>query len=327
MSDRESVTGRFFQRGSLRFISTFALKLFVAGAFLCFVGGLSLPASVAIILLLALVGIWSWERPSANFTLYKVKIIPRIGVMLGVLGLIEEEAWNRLSGKRLAPAPCWTALHLERGITALVIYDSTRGRHNQLVHWMAGNTETGKGFPIPQSYNYTLYDGGRLYDAGSMWQQLEFWQRLDFLTFRDSSKPEDDCFNWSPAFYFDQDLQGYEIGIEVPTSWWNENKARIEQLRVAKRVHSETGRFDTRIALAVLPFDIFALFNARECDRSRAENFRERVVEDLMREGWKVENIRFGSTEKIEHEIALLRNFGESYVCPYADVSVKPLNV
>ena len=146
------------------------------------------------------------------------------------------------------------------------------------------------------------------------------------MTIQDSDFPKGVL--WSPKFYFDSALNGekleHEIGIEVRTSWWNENKTRIEQLGIARRVHSQE-LLDTRIALAVLPSDIFILLNERDWDRDFAKDAREQVYEGLMREKWEINTIGF--SDNIDHEFALLRNFGESYICSYAEVSVKPLNV
>jgi hypothetical protein len=309
--EKKKMKSRFLQ--SLAYILPFVLKVVAAGVFLCIVGGISLPACIAIVILLALVGSWSRQKTSSNFTLYEVEIVPHIGLMLMMLDLVTGEEWERLSDKRVAPTS-WTSLHLENGITAVVLSESVRdGSGRQEVRWIPGNLHTRTESRIPHRL-YQTHDG------------LRYRESLEFLTIQDSDFPKGVL--WSPKFYFDSALNGekleHEIGIEVRTSWWNENKTRIEQLGIARRVHSQE-LLDTRIALAVLPSDIFILLNERDWDRDFAKDAREQVYEGLMREKWEINTIGF--SDNIDHEFALLRNFGESYICSYAEVSVKPLNV
>jgi len=182
------VEGRFFRRGALKFISAFALKLILAGAFLCFLGGLSIRASAAIVLLLAFSAFGVGEKPSNNFTLYEVKIVPHIGLMLMALGLVTKEEWEQLNQKRLAPSP-WTSLHLQNGITAVVLSAHPREPSDKtLVHWTSHNAETGRDFRL-LSYQR---------------DRIVYHESLDFLKFKDLKYSEHDLFDWSPAFFFEQ---------------------------------------------------------------------------------------------------------------------------
>lgn len=297
-----------------KYFLAFGLKLIAAGALLLFVGGMSLRASAAIVVLLALVGSWNPQKSSNNFTLYKVKIVPQIGLMLMVLGLVTKEEWERLNQKRLSPMP-WTNLHLQNGITAVVLSDHPReASAKTLVHWTSCNAETRRDFCLP------VYRRDR----------IEYSETLDFLKFKDLQHPEHDLFDWSPLFFFEQgmdgaNLGGYEIGIEVASSWWSGNKERLENEGIAKflKVHDEPDQLRTRIALAVLPREVFLLFNARDWDRQFAEELRERVKKELALAGWRLETIGFA--DNIENEFVSMCRLGESYIGKFADVTVKSL--
>lgn len=326
MTARKNLEGRFFRRGALKFISGFTLKLIMAGAFLCFFGGLSLRASVAIVALLAVVGIWTREKPSNDFTLYEVKIVPHIGLMLGMLGLVTKEEWERLNQNRPAsgvPLEKWTSLHLQNGITAIVLSDHPREPSSKiLVHWTSHNAETGRDFCL-LSTQYRK-------------ERIEYSVSLDFLKIKELEYPDSAIFDWSPGFFFEQGTghfdggdykrAGYEIGIEVATSWWNGNKVRLENEGRAKflKVHDAPGECAwTRIVFAVLPCDVFLLFDARNWDLEFARNIRERVKEELALARWRIECIGF--EDNIEMEALSMGKLGESYIGDFADVTVKAL--
>jgi hypothetical protein len=305
---------RFLQ--SLSYILLFVLKVVAAGAFLCFFGGISLRASIAIVILLALVGSWSRQKTSSNFTLYEVEIIPNIGLMLMMLGLVTEEEWKPLAEKRLAPTP-WTSLHLQYGVTAIVLTTSSRdGSGEKLVRWIAHNTDTGRDFRIPHDTLRTPRDTN----------SFEYSQSLEFLVFPDSTYPHNDSFDWSPSFVIRDGMDGCEIGIEVENGWWSDNKERLEKEGIAKdlRVHDRGRDTRTLIALAALPPYTFLLLDERDWDKQFARKLRTEIKEGLALAGWHFETIGF--TEQIEHDLASLHNFGERYICAYADVRVRPLN-
>jgi hypothetical protein len=299
---------------AIAYLLKFALKLAAAGALLLLVGGMSLRACIAIVILLALVGSWSWQKPSNNFTLYEVKIVPRIGLMLIALGLVTKDDWERLNQNRLAPAP-WTSFHLRNGITAVVLSDHPReSSAKTLVHWTSHNAQTGRDFCLP-SYRR---------------DRIECSVSLDFLKFKDLNYPEHESFDWSPEFFFEQGMDGskvggYEIGIEVAASWWSGNKQRLENEGIAKflKVHDAPGHLRTRIALAVLPRDVFLLFDARDWDKEFAQNLREQVKKELALARWRIEAIGFA--DNIENEFVSMCKLGESYSGDFADVTVKSL--
>jgi hypothetical protein len=297
----------------------FVLKLTAAGAFICIIGGLSLRASIAIVILPAFVGIWNWQKASNEFTLYEVKIVPRIGLMMMALGLVTEEEWKRLNQKRLAPAltwkNSWTSLHLQNGITTVVLSDHPRELSDKmLVHWTSHDAKTGRDFCLPFSQR----------------DSIEYSQELDFLKLKDSEYPKDNCFDWSPEFFFEQGMDGskvggYEMGIEVASSWWNNNKERLENEGIAKslKVHDKPETRRTRIAFVILPRDVFLLFNARDWDKEFAKDLRERVEKELVLARWRIETIGF--TDNIQHEFMSMCKLGESYIGDFADVTVKSL--
>jgi hypothetical protein len=295
---------------NLAYILRFVLKVVAAGAFLCFFGGISLRASIAIVILLALVGSWSRQETSSSFTLYEVEIIPHIGLMLMMLGLVTEEEWKRLAEKRLAPTP-WTSLHLQYGVTAIVLTTSSReGSGKKLVHWTAHNADTGRDFRLPHDTN-----------------RFEYSQTLEFLVFPDSRYPHHNSFDWSPRFVIRDGMNGCEIGIEVANCWWSDNKERLEQEGIAKILRTHDAGPDTRtlIALAVLPPYTFLLLDERDWDRQFAEKLRTEIKDGLALAGWHIETIGF--TENIDHDLASMRSFGERYICEYADVRVRPLKL
>ncbi len=295
----------------IRYITPRVLKLVAAGTFICFVGGMSLRASIAIVAVLALVGTWSRQTAQESFTLYEVKIVPRIGLMLMVLGLITEEDWARLTEKPLPPVP-WTCLHLQNGITAVVLSVSSRqGSGNKTVHWTSHNTDTGRDYRIP----FSSYSTDR----------IEYSQPLDFLKFNDSGYPEHGLFDWHPDFFFRQGRDNYEIGIEVANCWWTDNRERLDKAGIAKflKVSGDASDLRTRITLAVLPRDVFILFNERDWDRKFAESVREQVTKELLLADWRIEDIGFA--DSIGFFLASVRNFGERYINPYADVGVRLL--
>lgn len=301
------------------YLLKFVLKLAAAGAFICIVGGMSIQASITIVILLALVGSWSRQKSPNDFTLYEVKVVPHIGLMLMALGLVTKEEWERLNQKRLASVlpweSPWTSLHLQNGITAVVLSDHPREPSAKtLVHWTSHNAETGRNFCLP-SYRR---------------DRIECSVSLDFLKFKDFNYPEHDSFDWSPEFFFEQGMDGskvggYEIGIEVAASWWSGNKQRLEHEGIAKflKVHDAPGHLRTRIALAVLPCDVFLLFNARDWDKEFAQDLREQVKKELALAHWRIEAIGFA--DNIENEFVSMCKLGESYIGDFADVTVKSL--
>jgi hypothetical protein len=288
------------------------LKLVLAGFFLWIIGGITARAVIAIVFLLALIGTWDWDEPPIAPTAYEVRVVPHVGLMLMILGLIKEDEWKRLSQNSSAQ---WSSIHLERGITAIVLSNGAQNRKGldgTLVHWVARDPKTGRDIRIPTD----SYEPHR----------IEYRQSLDFLTLRDSDHPEHDSFNWSPQFFLEGGVEGYEIGIKVRGNWWKANKDRIESsgaMDDIRRVRHEDYLRETWLAFAVLPFDTFFLWDRREWDREFATTLRKQFKEDLLLAGWSLETVGFKDT--VEHEFA--PRLGESYICSCADVSVRPLSV
>lgn len=286
-------------------IFSLAVKVVVAGVFLYFAGGLTLRATVAIVVLLALVGSWSWQRPSSSFTLYEVKIIPRVGMMLAELGLTTTQDWERIT-QEPPPAVPWTSRHLEFGITAVVLSAVPRqGLPTKTVHWISSSSDMGRNANV-------LYDSDK----------VEYSANLDFLKFQDSRYPRQDCFNWSPEFFIERGEKDYELGIEVNESWWSDNKERLESEGFDKKAHfvPQVGR--TRIVLAVLP-DVFQLLDEKDWEKQSAKKKREEIGQELLSTGWNTESIGF--TSNIEYYFSSMRNFGEWHISKFADVGVKLL--
>jgi hypothetical protein len=283
-------------------ISLLVLELLAAGAFIYFVGGISLRASLAIAILFIIL----WIRAEQNLggireiydlssKPYRVCIRLHIERMLFDLGLVTAEWESPYPESGLPPYP-WTPLHTLSwgyGINAVVLSSDSSPK---LVHW------TGPNF-------YT--------------KRIEYSQRLDFLKFpHPILKDLDPESEWSPEFFFRRELDGYHIGIRVLNDWWSDNKERLEMTGIVKSIddsdEADGGR--TRITLAILPDKVFyPLDFKRQTEKAKQKRIEE-IKKELPLAGWKVEApwSPWG-----EREIGI--NGEAEYVSDYAEVCLRHL--
>jgi len=253
---------------SIARIGLIALKVLAVGAFIYFVGGLPLRASltIAILAVLLWVGIeqnWGGIREVYDLTSrpYRAWIKPNIGRMLFDLGLVDAE-WRQPWPESGLPYS-WTPLHtLYSGITAVVLSSDSCPK---LVHWTGPNYYT---------------------------KRIEYEQTLDFLKFSDPTlEVRTSGSDWSPEFFFRSNVGEYEIGIRVPGHWWGENKGRLEKKGIVKRFdtsdEADAGR--TRITLAVLPDKVFYPFDFKGQTEKAKQKRIEEIKKELPLAGWKVE--------------------------------------
>jgi hypothetical protein len=246
-------------------------EVIAAGAFIYFVGGISLRASLAIAILLIIL----WLRTEQNlrniFQVYDLSSRPyrvcirlHIERMLFDLGLVTAEWESPYPESGLPPYP-WTPLHTLSwgyGINAVVLSSDSSPK---LVHWTGPNRYT---------------------------KSIEYSQHLDFLKFpHPILKDLDPDSDWSPEFFFHtgHGCDGYEIGIKVLDHWWNANKERLEKVGIVKSIYGgdDTGR--TQITLAVLPYKVFyPLDFKRQTEKAKYKRIEE-IKRDLPLAGWKVE--------------------------------------
>lgn len=277
------------------------LEIIGIGAFIYFVGGMSLRATFVILVLLALV----WFRTEQNMasirevydlssTPYTVWIKPKIAEMLFDLGLVTPE-WQSPYPEKGLPYSPWTPLHTLAwwcyGIRAVVL--SSEGGLPRLVHWTGPNYYT-KG--------------------------IEYSQILDFLKFpHPVLKDLDPHSDWSPEFFF----RNGEIGIRVLNDWWSANKERLEKTGIVKNVkgsdEADGGR--TRITLAVLPSQVFYPLDFRRQTEKAKMKLREEIKTELPLAGWKVEP-PWNPWGERELDI----NGEADYICKYAEVSLRLLD-
>ncbi len=277
------------------------LEIIGIGAFIYFVGGMSLRATLVILVLLALV----WFRTEQNTASirevydlssapYTVWIKPKIAKMLFDMGLVSAEWESPYPESGLPPYP-WTPLHTLAwwcyGIRAVVLSSEAGG--SRLVHWTGPNRYT---------------------------KRIEYSQRLEFLKFPHpvlKGKLADS--DWSPEFFFRSDGAGYHIGIRVLNDWWSTNKERLDKTGIVKNINDsdedDGGR--TRITLAVLPRLVFYPLDFRRQTEKAKMKLREEIKTELPLAGWKVE-APFSPWGERELDI----NGEANYICNYAEVSL-----
>jgi hypothetical protein len=281
---------------SITDIFLFVLEIIAIGAFIYFVGGISLRGTIVIVVLLILV----WFRTEQNMASirevydlssqpYKVWIRPNIAEMLVDLGLVTAE-WKRPYPEGGLPSHPWTPLHtLYSGITAVVLSSEASPK---LVHWTGPNWYT---------------------------KSIEYSQSLDFLKFpHPILKDKFGDSDWSPEFFF----HGGHIGIRVLNHWWSANKERLEKTGIVKNIddsdESDGGR--TRITLAVLPNEVFYPLDFKRQTEKAKQELIEEIKMELPLAGWKVE-APWNPWGKREIGID-----GEAdYVSKYAEVSLRLL--
>jgi hypothetical protein len=291
--------GQFIQ--SVKKFMLFALEVVGVAAFVYYIGGFSLRATIAIVILLGLVWLWHMQSLGSIREIYdlssrpyRVCIRPDIERMLFDLGLVTAE-WERPYPKSGLPSYPWTPLHtLYSGITAVVLSSDSSPK---LVHWTGPNLYT---------------------------KRIEYSQRLDFLKFpHPILKDKFGDSDWSPEFFFRGELGGHHIGIRVLNDWWSDNKEKLEKTGIVKNIddsdEADGGR--TRITLAILPNDVFyPLDFKRQTEKAKQKRIEE-IKKELPLAGWKVEApwSPWGQRE--------IGTDGQAnYVCDYAEVWIRLLD-
>jgi hypothetical protein len=245
---------------SIKDISLLVLEIIAVGAFIYFVGGISLRGTIVIVVLLILI----WFRTEQNMASirevydfssrpYRVCIRLHIERMLFDLGLVTAEWESPYPESGLPPYP-WTPLHTLSwgyGLNAVVLSSEAGGP--KLVHWTGPNWYT---------------------------TSIEYSERLDFLKFSHPIlKDKFGDSDWSPEFFFHGRLGGYHIGIRVLNHWWSANKEKLERTGVVKDIddsdEADGGR--TRITLAVLPNKVFWPFDFGRQTEKAKQKLREEI--------------------------------------------------
>jgi hypothetical protein len=238
-------------RTTIKALFVMVLKYCAAVIFLHFVGSLSWMASTAISILLPLDRPKTGSDVAPNFSPYQIMIEPRIGLMLGELGLITDEKWKSLNAEAIPYRP-WTALCLAAyGSRGVVLSVDKNG--DNIVHWTDTN-------------HYT--------------NSPQMSVRLDFLTFPDT------YFAWSPDFFFRNGSGGYHIGIEVRENWWKEHEQRLQQSGIVKSVDTDYRFGTTRLTFEILPYEVFWPFY-RKVNKSLSESVK-RTAKDA---GWEYDEM------------------------------------
>jgi hypothetical protein len=224
----------------MKAIAIFVLKAIAAGAFLYFVGDLSLRSCLAIVVLVALTWPWVQQEIPPTFSPFQLALTPNIGLMLIDLGLVTDEEWNPLVGDAPPLFP-WTSLNLVHyGVNAAVLSSDPNGDY--LVHWNSRN----------QHNFYT--------------SRIATNVRLEFL------KVPGRWGGSSPDFYMRSGRDGYEIGITVLDEWWKVHEERLSKSGIIKEQHREWNFGTIRLTLAVLPYRVFrpSTSDGQRLSRSRS---------------------------------------------------------
>ncbi len=266
----------------MKAIAIFVLKAAAAGAFLYFVGDLSLRSCFAIIFVVALSWPWVQKELAPTFQPYEMAFSPNIGVMLIALGLVTDEEWMSLVMDRPPRFP-WTSLNLVHyGVSAVILSVNPNGDH--LVHWNAWN----------QPNFYT--------------SNIAIKMRLDFL------KVPDRLGEWSPDFYLRPGRDGYEIGISVLDEWWKANEERLTKSGIIKEQNRDW-RFGTiRLTLAVLPYRVSSPFHLEW-----SQKLMETLKAEVAAKGWKYDSIgnaeigHFGNSYSTEYVEVWIKHINEGY--------------
>lgn len=271
----QSVAGRFSFVSNLIWsiarIALIVLIVLAVGAFIYFVGGIPLRASLAIAALVVLLWIWIDQNMRDIRAVYDLSSRPytvcirlHIERMLFDLGLVTAE-WESPYPKTGLPPYPWTPLHTLSwgyGINAVVLSGDSSPK---LVHWTGPNYYT---------------------------KRIEYSQTLDFLKFPHPTLKELTDSDWSPEFFFHGRLGGYHIGIRVLNHWWSANKERLEKTGAVKSVddsdEADAGR--TRITVAILPNEVFYPLDFKgQTEKAKRERIEE-IEKELPLAGWKVES-------------------------------------
>jgi hypothetical protein len=286
-----------------------AALLIYAALILYFFGGLSLRATLAIMIVFGL--FWLWHRHcmkvvSAIHELtskpYELKVHFKLGEMLNALnisldGIEMPKSHSECLGELLL-APRY-------GIRAVVL-KSNQGS-DLLIHWLNTN-----------SYSTKLHYG----------------RKLDFVKIP-YVKPNVIFDSWSPMIFLTQDILpefyeakkredrdaciGYGIGISVDDNWWNENKNSLQSTSFKNIEPNWLHTGMTRITFAVLPQAAFSLIDCKRLKEREMKNIRDYSAKVVTAAGWKAThgwNPGSGSSEGISPD-------GQAeFVCEYADVEL-----
>jgi hypothetical protein len=256
---------------SIARIALIVIKVLAVGAFIYFVGGISMRASLAIAVLVVLLWLGIEQNMASIREVYDLSSRPyrvcirlHIERMLFDLGLVTAE-WESPYPESGLPSYPWTPLHSlswGHGINAVVLSSDSSPK---LVHWTGPNYYT---------------------------RRIEYSQTLDFLKFPHPILKERTDSDWSPEFFFRGQLDGYHIGIRVLNDWWSANKERLEKTGVVKSIddsdEADAGR--TRITVAILPNVVFYPLDFKRQTEKAKQKLREEIKRELPLAGWKVES-------------------------------------
>ena len=81
---------------------------------------------------------------------------------------------------------------------------------------------------------------------------------------------------------------GYELGLTVPTEWWERIRATSEIGELAKTdADTDSWTGETRLLVATLPYEAFEFYYHREIDLKRDQKQKELADKQLSKYGWK----------------------------------------
>jgi len=151
---------------------------------------------------------------------FQAHFLPHLGKMLIELGLMTEEAWKEKETGSADLDPASGDSLARRGLSAVVPFYRPSGKFT--VYW-------------PQIQAFT--------------SMLRYDIYLNFPDLEPSS-PGDvrvRCF-------MEAHEEGYEFGITVGLSWWEEHGARVEALGIVKKVRRCGGE---QLVMEILPYQAF----------------------------------------------------------------------
>ncbi len=84
---------------------------------------------------------------------------------------------------------------------------------------------------------------------------------------------------------------GYQLGLTVPTEWWQRIRATSDIGELAKTdAETDSGTGEARLLVATLPYEAFEFYYHRETDLRRDQKQKELADEQLSKYGWKRED-------------------------------------
>lgn len=271
---------------ALKAAGRFTLILLALGAIFYFLAGFSIRQSIALALLAtyAVYGFRGTERtPHLRFVPHYVHVLPRWYEILTDTGVISNsEEYDRLYEMVQALPP--EQYNIFRSGIRFTVLDDFPTPDRRLVY-----SEDARGFQSRVGFVRPLKPLPRI---------VEEWER---------NHPEvSEELLYLPEFCLQRGLDGYNMGIVVPTSWWEERKtalgeSRFEALRDPMGVESGT----VLLTLATIPGSEFTLYWKRRLEPydKGAEIWRTERNENRTRFGWVAEEKPFvDGPENLRHK-------------------------